>query len=149
MERKNCTLVEMARMILDEHRTPKRFWVDAINTACYISNRIFLSSIFHLTPFELSFGCKPSVAHLRPFECKCFILKCGNLDKFDSCSFDGVLLGYTPHGRSYCVFNLETNTVVVESCDVTFDETAPCSHDVFECAGDKEIEESIFIDEEL
>jgi hypothetical protein len=46
------------------------------------------------------------------------------------------------------VFNLETNTVV-ESCDVTFDETAPCSHDVFECAGYKEMEESIFIDEEL
>jgi hypothetical protein len=46
------------------------------------------------------------------------------------------------------VFNLETNTVV-ESCDVTFDETAPCPHDVFECAGDREMEESIFVDEEL
>jgi uncharacterized protein YcgI (DUF1989 family) len=46
------------------------------------------------------------------------------------------------------VFNLETNTVV-ESCDVTFDETAPCPHDVFECTCDKEIEESIFVDEEL
>jgi hypothetical protein len=46
------------------------------------------------------------------------------------------------------VFNLETN-IIVESCDVTFDETTPCPHDIFECAGDKEIEESIFIDEEL
>jgi hypothetical protein len=44
------------------------------------------------------------------------------------------------------VFNLETNTIV-ESYDVTFDETAPCPRDVFECAGDKEIEESIFVDE--
>jgi hypothetical protein len=33
--------------------------------------------------------------------------------------------------------------------DVIFDETAHCPHDVFECAGDKEIEESIFINEEL
>jgi hypothetical protein len=41
-----------------------------------------------------------------------------------------------------------TNTVV-ESCDVTFDETAPCPYDVFEYAGDKEMEESIFIDEGL
>jgi hypothetical protein len=32
---------------------------------------------------------------------------------------------------------------------VTFNETAPCSRDVFECAGDKEIEESIFVDEGL
>jgi hypothetical protein len=32
---------------------------------------------------------------------------------------------------------------------VTFDETTPCPRDVFECAGDKKIEKSIFIDEEL
>jgi hypothetical protein len=75
-------------------------------------------------------------------------LKRGNLDKFESHSSDGILLGYTPHGRSYRVFNLKTNTVV-ESCDVTFDETTPCPRDVFECVGDKEMEESIFIDEEL
>jgi hypothetical protein len=70
------------------------------------------------------------------------------MDKFESHSSDGILLQYTPHGRSYRVFNLETNTVV-ESCDVTFNETAPCSRDVFECAGDREMEESIFIEEEL
>jgi hypothetical protein len=148
MERKNRTLVEMARMMLDEHRTPRCFWADAISTACYISNRIFLRSILHLTPFELHFGRKPSVSHLRPFGCKCFVLKCGNLDKFDSHSFDGILLGYTHHGRSYRVYNLETNTVI-ESCDVTFDETAPCPRGVLECAGDKEMEESIFVGEGL
>jgi hypothetical protein len=101
-----------------------------------------------LTLFEPRFGRKPFVSHLRPFECKCFVLKCGNLDKFESHSFDGILLGYTPHGRSYRVYNFETNTVV-ELCDVTFDKTAPCSRDVFECAGDKEMEESIFVDEGL
>jgi hypothetical protein len=46
------------------------------------------------------------------------------------------------------VFNLQTN-IVVESYDVTFDETAPCPHDVFECVGDKEMKESIFVDVEL
>jgi hypothetical protein len=148
VKRKNRTLVEMARTMLDEHRTPRRFWADAISTACYISNQIFLRSILHLTSFELRFGRKPSVSHFRPFECKCFVLKCGNLDKFESRSFDGILLRYTPHGRSYRVYNFETNTVV-ESCDVTFDKTAPCHHGVFECAGDKEMEESIFVDEGL
>jgi hypothetical protein len=58
------------------------------------------------------------------------------------------LLGYTRHGRSYRVYNLETNTVV-DSCDVTFDKTAPCPRDVLECVGDKEMEESIFVDEGL
>jgi transposase InsO family protein len=80
VERKNCTLVEMARMMLDEHRTPRCFWANAISTACYIFNRIFLRSILHLTPSELRFGCKPSVSHFRPFGCKCFVLKCCNLD---------------------------------------------------------------------
>jgi hypothetical protein len=46
------------------------------------------------------------------------------------------------------VFNLETNTII-ELCDVTFNKTTPYPHDVFECTGDKEMEESIFVDEEL
>jgi hypothetical protein len=135
-------------MMLDGHRTPRRFWVDAISTASYISNQIFMCSILHLAPFKLCFGCTSSISHLRSFGCKCFVLKRGNLDKFESCSSIGILLCYTPHGISYRVFTLETNTVV-ESCDVTFDEIAPCPHDVFECACDKEIEENIFVDEEL
>jgi hypothetical protein len=148
VKHKNCTLVEMARTMLDKYRTPRRFWPEAINTACYISNRIFLHSLLNLTPFELHFGRQPSISHLRPFGCKCFLLKRGNLDKFESRSSDGIFLGYTPHGRSYRVLNLETN-IVVESCDVTFDETTPCTHDVIESAGDKEMEESVFVDEEL
>jgi transposase InsO family protein len=111
MEQKNRTLVEMARTMLDEHRTPRCFWTVAISTACYISNQIFLRSILNLTPFELCFGCKPSVCHHRPFGRKCFVLKCDNLGKFESHSSDGILIGYTPHGISYRVFNLETNTV--------------------------------------
>jgi hypothetical protein len=75
-------------------------------------------------------------------------LKSDNLDKFESHSSDGILLVYTPHGRSYRVFNLETNTVI-ESYDVTFNKTAPCPCDVFECAGDKKMEESIFVDKKL
>jgi transposase InsO family protein len=101
VEQKNLTLVEVARTMLDEHRTPRRFWADAISTACYISNRIFLHSILHLTLFEIRFYLKPSVSHFRLFGCKCFVLKCSNLDKFESHSFDGILLGYTPHDRSY------------------------------------------------
>jgi hypothetical protein len=84
---------------------------------------------------------------LTPFDYKYFILKCGNLDKFESHSSDGIFLSYAPHGRSYRVLNLGTNTVV-DSCYVTFDETTPGARDVFENAGDKLMEESIFVDEE-
>jgi transposase InsO family protein len=52
VERKNRNLVEMARTMLDEHRTPRRLWANAISIICYISNRIFLRSILHLTPLS-------------------------------------------------------------------------------------------------
>jgi hypothetical protein len=42
VERKNKTLCDMPRMMLDEHRTPRRFLAEAVNTACYVSNRFFL-----------------------------------------------------------------------------------------------------------
>jgi transposase InsO family protein len=101
VERKNRTLVEMTRTMLNEHRTPRRFWANAISIACYVSNQIFLRSILLLTPFELRFGRKSSISHFISFGCKYFVLKRGNLDKFESRSFDGILLGYTLHGRSY------------------------------------------------
>jgi hypothetical protein len=134
--------------MLDEHKIPRHFWADAISIVCYISNQIFLRSILHLTPFELCFGGTHSISHIRHFGYKCFVLKCENLDKFESHSSDGILLEYTLHDRSYRVFNLKTK-IVVESCDVIFGETAPCPRDIFECAGDKEMEDSIFVDEEL
>jgi hypothetical protein len=146
VERKNRTLVEMARTMLDEHRTPRRYWAEAINTVCHISNRIFLRAFIKKTSYELRFGCLPKVSHFRVFGCKCFILKQGNLDKFKSRSSDGIFLGYASHSHAYRVLNLETNRVV-EICEVTFDETMSCSVLVFESAGDQEIDESIFVEE--
>jgi hypothetical protein len=45
------------------------------------------------------------------------------------------------------VLNLETNQIV-ETCEVTFDKTQPRSQLVFECAGDDELGEEIFQEEE-
>jgi hypothetical protein len=45
------------------------------------------------------------------------------------------------------VLDLDTN-LVMETCEVTFDETQPCKSSVFECAGDDEIGKKIFEDEE-
>jgi transposase InsO family protein len=56
VERKNSTLVEMARTMLDEHRTPRRFWAEAVNTACYVANRIFLRAYLGKTSYELRYG---------------------------------------------------------------------------------------------
>jgi hypothetical protein len=65
-------------------------------------------------------------------------MKQGNLDKFKSRSSDGIFLGYASHSHAYHVLNLETNQVM-ETCEVTFNETMPCSSLVLQCAGDQEI----------
>jgi transposase InsO family protein len=75
VERKNQTLVDMARTMLDEHRTPRHFWVEAINTACHVSNHIFLWAFLNKTSYELRFGRPPKVSHFRVFGCRCFVLK--------------------------------------------------------------------------
>jgi hypothetical protein len=134
--------------MLDKHRTPRRFWAEAVNTACYVSNRIYLRVHKKRTSYDMMHGRTPKVSHFYVFGCKCFILKKGKkLDKFEARSVDGILFGYAFHSRAYHVLNLESNQIM-ETCDVTFDETQPHSQLVFECAGDDELGEEIFQGEE-
>jgi hypothetical protein len=74
------------------------------------------------------------VSHFRAFGCRCFILKKGRLDKFESRSSDGIFLGYASHSRAFRVLNLDTN-LVMETCEVTFDETQPCNSSVLGNSG--------------
>jgi hypothetical protein len=53
------------------------------------------------------------------------VLKHGNLDNFKSQSSDGVFLGYALHSHAYHDLNIETNQIM-ETCEVTFDDTSPC-----------------------
>jgi hypothetical protein len=62
VERKIRTLLDMARTMLDEYKTPDRFWAEAINTACYSINRLYLHRILKKTSYELLTGKKPNVS---------------------------------------------------------------------------------------
>jgi hypothetical protein len=122
VERKNITLLDMARTILDEYKTPDRFWVEAINTAYYSINQLYVHRILKKTSYELLTGKKPNVSYFRIFGSKCFILiKRGRKSKFAPKAIEGFLLGYDSNIRAYRVFKKSTGLVEV-SCDIVLDE---------------------------
>jgi hypothetical protein len=123
VERKNRTLLDMARTMLDEYKTSDRFWAEAVNTVCYAINRLYLHRILKKTSYELLTDKKPNVSYFRVFGSKCFILvKRGRKSKFAPKAVEGFLLGYDSNTRAYRVFNKSSGLVEV-SCDIVFDET--------------------------
>jgi transposase InsO family protein len=95
VERNNITLLDMARTMLNEYKTRDRFWVEAINTACYSIYRLYLHRIHKKTSYELLTGKKPNVSYFRVFGSKCFnLIKRGRNSKFAPKAVEGFLLGY-------------------------------------------------------
>ena len=91
-ERKNRTLMDAARTMLAEFKSPYNFWAEAINTACHATNWLYLRKGLDKTPYEILSGHKPNVSYFKVFGCKCYILKKGTcLSKFKS-KADGVSL---------------------------------------------------------
>jgi transposase InsO family protein len=66
-ERKNRTLIEMARTMLDEYKTSYRFWAEAINTACHATNHLYLHKLLKKTSYEFLIGNKSNVSYFRVF----------------------------------------------------------------------------------
>jgi transposase InsO family protein len=74
VERKNWTLIDMTRTMLEEYKTSDRFWVEAVNTACHAINLLYLHRLLKKTSYELLTGNKPNVSYFRVFRSKCYIL---------------------------------------------------------------------------
>jgi transposase InsO family protein len=62
-ERKNRTLIEMSRTMLDEYKTSDRFWAEAINMSCHSTNRLYLHKLLKKTSYNLLIGNKPNVSY--------------------------------------------------------------------------------------
>jgi hypothetical protein len=55
--------------MLDEYKTPNRFWAEATNTACYSINRLYLHRILKKTSYVSVFWVRP---HTRGCPSRCF-----------------------------------------------------------------------------
>jgi hypothetical protein len=123
VERKNRTLIEAAKTMLDEYKVSDQFWAEAINTAFHAINCLYLHKILNKTAYELLLGKKPNMFYFGVFGSKCFILnKKPKNSKFAPKVDEGFLLGYASNAHGYRVFN-KTSGCVEVACDVTFDES--------------------------
>jgi hypothetical protein len=111
-ERLNRTLVGMAKAMLLASGLPQKFWGFAIETACYIRNRLPIS-YGKMTPEEAFTGKKPDISHLRVFGCLAYVLKPQELRlKLDPNSYKTAFVGYEESTRQYRLYDPVRNLIV-------------------------------------
>ncbi|GKD34809.1 putative ribonuclease H-like domain-containing protein, partial [Tanacetum coccineum] len=108
-KRKNRTLIEASRTMLADSKLPTTFWAEAVNTACYVQNRVLVIKPKNKTPYELFLGRKPALSFMRPFGCPVTILNTiDHLGKFDGKADEGFFIGYSTNIKAFRVFNSRT-----------------------------------------
>ena len=96
----------MTKVMLHMHDFFVYFWVEAINTTCYTTNRVFPRSRIDKTCYELWLGRKPNLKYFRTFGNESYIFKNGeNLGKFNYNSDLDIFLSYSTKSKAYRVHN--------------------------------------------
>jgi hypothetical protein len=97
--------------------------MEAVNTACHITNCLYLHKLLKKTPYELLTDNKPNVSYFRVFVNKCYVLqKRLKSSKFAPKVYECFLLGYDSNSHAYRVFNKDSSYVKT-MYDMVFDET--------------------------
>ncbi|GKV17137.1 hypothetical protein SLEP1_g27679 [Rubroshorea leprosula] len=123
-ERKNRTIMEMARCMLAEKKLPKCFWAKAVYTAVYLLNGLPTKAVKGMTPIESWYGQKPSADHLKVFGSICYNhVPAAKRGKLDEKAKIGIFIGYATQAKGYKVYDPISKKVNVHK-DVVFDESA-------------------------
>ncbi|GJS76476.1 putative ribonuclease H-like domain-containing protein [Tanacetum coccineum] len=124
-KRRNRTLIEAARTMLADSKLPTTFWAEAVNTACYVQNRVLVVKPHNKTPYKLFHGRTPTLSFMRPFGCPVTILNTiDHLGKFDGKADEGFFVGYSLNSKAFRVFNSRTR-IVEENLHIRFSENTP------------------------
>nr|GFB73252.1 ribonuclease H-like domain-containing protein [Tanacetum cinerariifolium] len=111
-ERRDKTLIEAARTMLADAKLTVTFWAEAVNTACYVQNRVLVNKTQNKTPYELFNGRTPAMGFLKPFSYHVMILNTlDNLGKFEAKGDEGYFIGYSMYSKEFRVFNKRTRRV--------------------------------------
>ncbi|GKE73553.1 ribonuclease H-like domain-containing protein [Tanacetum coccineum] len=111
--------------MLADSKLPTTFWAEAVNTACYVQNRVLVIKPHNNSPYELFLGGKHALSFMRPFGCPITILNTiDNLGKFDGKANKGFFVGCSTNSKAFKVFNNRTR-IVEENPHVKFSEDTP------------------------
>jgi hypothetical protein len=121
VERRNQTVLAMARSMMKAKGLPSRFWGEVVSTAVYLLNRAPTRAVDGRTPYEAWHGKKPEVSHLRVFGC--VKPTKSHAGKLENRSTAMVFLGYEQGMKGYRVYDPVANRLQI-SRDVVFDENA-------------------------
>lgn len=119
-ERKNRTVVEMARSMLKAKGIPDKFWGEAVATAVYLLNISPTKAVMNRTPYEAWMGRKPRVSHLKVFGCVAYAMV-DIRSKLDEKSVKCVFIGYCSQSKAYRLYNQSSGKVII-SRNVVFNE---------------------------
>ncbi|KAL0551708.1 hypothetical protein IC582_010797 [Cucumis melo] len=123
-ERKNRTVVEMARSMLQMKGLLNDFWAEAVSTSIYLLNISPTKAVMNKTPFEVWYGKKPNVSHLRVFGCISYALVPSQVrQKLDKKSEKCIFVGYCTQSKTYRLYN-PLNDKILTRRDVVFNESA-------------------------
>jgi transposase InsO family protein len=122
-ERKNRTLLNMVRSMINARNVPKRFWPEAVKWANHVMNRSPTLSVKNITPEEAWSGVKPAVHYFRTFGCIAHVhINDVQRKKLDAKSKRCVLLGISDESKAYKLYDPVDKKIIV-SRDVVFEET--------------------------
>ncbi|KAJ9561558.1 hypothetical protein OSB04_006718 [Centaurea solstitialis] len=142
VERKNRTIIEAARTMLNASGLPLTFWVEAVSTACYTQNRSLVVKRFEKTPYHLLYNKRPNIKFFHVFGCKCFVLNDReSVGKFDPKGDSAIFIGYAWDSVAYRVYIPRTKLVVV-STNVRFDDSFQVTQEKFTTEHKKQVEAS-------
>ncbi|CAA7027704.1 unnamed protein product [Microthlaspi erraticum] len=122
-ERKNRSIMNMARCMMLGMSVPRRFWPEAVQYAVHVLNRSPSAALGDVTPDERWSNHKPSVEHVRVFGCVAYALvPYERRVKLDEKSIQCVFVGVSKESKAYRLYNPETKKIII-SRDVRFDES--------------------------
>ncbi|MCO5576386.1 hypothetical protein L7F22_030196 [Adiantum nelumboides] len=122
-ERKNRSLMEMARCMLKAKSLPHKLWMEAVACATHVLNRCPTRALKTITPYESWYDRKPSVSYLCVFGCLAYAHIPQQLrGKLDDKAVKCIFVGYSSGSKGYRLYNPATNKIF-ESRDIIFAET--------------------------